>query len=207
MVLLPMGGMGISIEPQDMDLLFVENDEGTMDFYIYLSGVWMENDPEMMEWYYTKETFDDLAPLVSGVSADIFTLDSATQSFVANEKATKTLGQYFVPRVTNALSLMAMDDLCYSCTDVKLTLMEGMATVFIDSSYSNGGLAVTGSTGFIIEKDGTVTNVRIVRSVDAELDQEAVRVVSSMPRWTPGKQRGKPVRVSFTLPIDFQLLK
>ena len=59
MVLLPMGGMGISIEPQDMDLLFVENDEGTMDFYIYLSGVWMENDPEMMEWYYTKETFDD----------------------------------------------------------------------------------------------------------------------------------------------------
>ena len=60
---------------------------------------------------------------------------------------------------------------------------------------------------FIIEKDGTVTNVRIVRSVDAELDQEAVRVVSSMPRWTPGKQRGKPVRVSFTLPIDFQLLK
>lgn len=155
MVLLPMGGMGISIEPQDMDLLFAENDEGTMDFYIYLSGVWMENDPEMMEWYYTKETFDDLAPLVSGVSADIFTLDSATKSFVANEKATKTLGQYFVPRVTNALSLMAMDDLCYSCTDVKLTLMEGMATVFIDSSYSNGGLAVTGSTGFIIEKDGT----------------------------------------------------
>lgn len=155
MILLPMGGMGISTEPQDMDLLFVENDEGTMDLYIYLSGVWMENDPEMMEWYYTKETFDDLAPLVSGVSADIFTLDSETQSFVANEKATKTLGQYFVPRVTDALSLMAMDDLCYSCTDVTLTLMEGMATVFIDSSYSNGGLSVTGSTGFIIEKDGT----------------------------------------------------
>ena len=155
MILLPMGSMGLSSEPQDMDLLFVENDEGTMDLYIYLSGVWMENDPEMMEWYYTKETFDTLAPVISGISADIFTLDSETQSFVAVEKATKTLGQYFVPRLTDALSLMAMDDLCYSCADVTLTLMEGMATVFIDSSYSNGGLSVTGSTGFIIEKDGT----------------------------------------------------
>lgn len=58
---------------------------------------------------------------------------------------------------------------------------------------------------FVIERDGSVSNVKVVRGVDSSLDKEAVRVVKSMPKWTPGKQRGKPVRVSFTLPINFQL--
>lgn len=58
---------------------------------------------------------------------------------------------------------------------------------------------------FVVEADGRVTNVKVVRGVDPALDKEAVRVVSSSPRWTPGKQRGKPVRVSFTFPIIFQL--
>ncbi len=58
---------------------------------------------------------------------------------------------------------------------------------------------------FVIEKDGSITDVKVVRGVDSSLDKEAVRVVSSMPKWKPGKQRGKPVRVSYTLPINFQL--
>lgn len=58
---------------------------------------------------------------------------------------------------------------------------------------------------FVIEKDGSITDVKVVRGVDSSLDKEAVRVVKSMPKWKPGKQRGKPVRVSFTLPINFQL--
>ncbi|PKP38690.1 MAG: energy transducer TonB [Bacteroidetes bacterium HGW-Bacteroidetes-15] len=58
---------------------------------------------------------------------------------------------------------------------------------------------------FVVEPDGRVSNVRVVRGVDPSLDREAVRVVESSPRWTPGKQRGKAVRVSFTFPIIFVL--
>ena len=59
---------------------------------------------------------------------------------------------------------------------------------------------------FVVEPDGTVSNVSVVRGVDPALDNEAVRVVESSPKWTPGKQRGKPVRVSFTFPINFKLV-
>lgn len=58
---------------------------------------------------------------------------------------------------------------------------------------------------FVVEADGRITNVRVLRGVDPSLDKEAVRVVESSPPWNPGKQRGKPVRVSFTFPIIFQL--
>ncbi|MFC4665607.1 energy transducer TonB [Falsiporphyromonas endometrii] len=58
---------------------------------------------------------------------------------------------------------------------------------------------------FVVEKDGSATDVKVVRGVDPSLDKEAIRVVSNMPKWKPGKQRGKPVRTRFTLPVVFQL--
>ncbi|MGN6398041.1 MAG: M56 family metallopeptidase [Mucilaginibacter sp.] len=58
---------------------------------------------------------------------------------------------------------------------------------------------------FIIEKDGSVTNVKPYRKVSPDLDQEAVRVVSSLPKWKPGSQAGKPVRTAYTMPIAFKL--
>ena len=58
---------------------------------------------------------------------------------------------------------------------------------------------------FIVDKQGSVTNVKIVRGVDKNLDAEALRVVSLLPKYKPGKQRGKAVRVMFTIPIDFTL--
>lgn len=58
---------------------------------------------------------------------------------------------------------------------------------------------------FIIEKDGSVSEAKIAKSVSPELDQEALRLVNSMPKWKPGKQRGQFVRVSYTLPIEFRL--
>ena len=58
---------------------------------------------------------------------------------------------------------------------------------------------------FIVDKQGNVTNVKIVRGVDKNLDAEAVRVVSSLPKYKPGKQRGKAVRVMFRIPINFTL--
>ncbi len=58
---------------------------------------------------------------------------------------------------------------------------------------------------FTVEADGRVTNVRVVRGVDESLDREAVRVVSSSPRWTPGRQRDRAVKVTYTFPVIFQL--
>jgi len=58
---------------------------------------------------------------------------------------------------------------------------------------------------FVVEPDGSVSNIKIARGVDKSLDDEAVRVVSSSPKWTPGKQRGSPVRVRFTITVNFQL--
>jgi len=58
---------------------------------------------------------------------------------------------------------------------------------------------------FIVDKTGSVTNVKVVRGVDKNLDAEAVRVIKSLPKYKPGKQRGKAVRVMFTIPIKFKL--
>ena len=58
---------------------------------------------------------------------------------------------------------------------------------------------------FIVEKDGSISNVKPVLSVHPLLDKEAVRVVKSMPKWSPGKQKGKPVRVQFNVPVMFKL--
>ena len=58
---------------------------------------------------------------------------------------------------------------------------------------------------FVVDKDGTITNPAVVRGVDAYLDKEAIRVISSMPKWKPGVQNGKKVRVKYTVPVVFRL--
>lgn len=58
---------------------------------------------------------------------------------------------------------------------------------------------------FVVERDGSTSNVEIARGVDPALDKEAIRVVKAMPKWKPGKQRGKPVRCSFILPVQFRI--
>jgi len=58
---------------------------------------------------------------------------------------------------------------------------------------------------FVINSDGKVTNAKVVRGVDAALDAEALRVINNMPLWKPGKQRGKAVKVRYTLPVNFKL--
>lgn len=58
---------------------------------------------------------------------------------------------------------------------------------------------------FVVEADGLITRAKILRSVGEEIDKEALRVINSMPKWTPGKQRNQPLRVQFTLPVRFKL--
>ncbi len=58
---------------------------------------------------------------------------------------------------------------------------------------------------FIVERDGSITDAKVIRSVHPDLDREALRVVNAMPKWKPGMQRDKAVRVKFTIPIAFRL--
>ena len=58
---------------------------------------------------------------------------------------------------------------------------------------------------FVVERDGSISNPRILRDIGGGCGAEAVRVIKSMPKWIPGKQRGKPVRVQFNLPVSFNL--
>ena len=60
-------------------------------------------------------------------------------------------------------------------------------------------------TNFVVERDGSITDVQVVRGVDPSLDREAIRVIQSMPKWKAGRQRGSAVRVRFTLPVVFRL--
>ena len=58
---------------------------------------------------------------------------------------------------------------------------------------------------FVIDKKGNVTNVKVLRGVDSALNNEAIRVVKSLPTWKPGMQAGRPVKVNFNVPISFVL--
>ena len=70
-----------------------------------------------------------------------------------------------------------------------------------DDSCIQGRVGVS----FIVEKDGSLTDVKVVRSLDPSFDKEAVRIVKSMPKWEPGMWNGKPARVKFSIPIRFRL--
>ena len=73
-------------------------------------------------------------------------------------------------------------------------------TQAIDNDVS-GKVYVT----FVVEKDGSIGNPKLLRDIGFGCGAEAIRVVKAMPKWNPGKQRGKPVRVQFNLPISFSL--
>lgn len=67
------------------------------------------------------------------------------------------------------------------------------------------GIQGTVYVTFVVERNGSVTDVRVLRGIGGGCDEEAIRVIQAMPRWNPGKQRGKPVRVQFNMPIKFTL--
>ena len=68
------------------------------------------------------------------------------------------------------------------------------------------GITGTVYVQFVVEANGSISNVKLARGIGGGCDEEAMRVVKAMPKWKPGKQNGRPVRVSFTLPIKFLLM-
>ena len=73
------------------------------------------------------------------------------------------------------------------------------------SIAAENGISGTVYVTFVVEPTGNISNIEILRGVDPALDKEAIRVIKSCPKWEPGKQRGKPVRVAFNFPIKFVL--
>lgn len=67
------------------------------------------------------------------------------------------------------------------------------------------GISGRGGCTFIVEKDGSISDVKVAKSVHPSLDKEAVRVISTMPKWTPAMENGKPVRAKYSLPVTFTL--
>ena len=88
---------------------------------------------------------------------------------------------------------------------------EAALTAFLSSNTKYPEIALENNiqgrvvVKFIVEKNGSITDVHVVKSVDPSLDKEAVRVVKSMPKWTPGKQNGQAVRVQYLVPVTFKL--
>lgn len=94
--------------------------------------------------------------------------------------------------------------------DVMPTFKEGDLNQWISRNLTYPAIAAENNIQgkvivcFVVERDGSISDVQVVRSVDPALDREAVRVVKCMPKWNPGRHNGKRVRVKFTLPINFR---
>ena len=85
-------------------------------------------------------------------------------------------------------------------------LMRWVHDTMIYPSYAkNNNIQGTVLVGFVINKDGSVVEPKILKSVDASLDREALRIFSLMPKWSPGRQRGIPLCVRYQIPIRFKL--
>lgn len=84
-------------------------------------------------------------------------------------------------------------------------LMDYLSTnVKYPEAAKQAGISGRVTTAFVVGEDGVIRDVKVVRSVSPELDAEAIRVMSSMPKWKPGKQDGKPVPVRYTVPVNFR---
>ena len=101
-----------------------------------------------------------------------------------------------------------------SIVEDKPTFQGGDANTFTKWVYGNivypelaieNGIQGRVTVEFTIDRDGSVKDVRVLRGADSTLDKEAVRIISQSPKWSPGKQRGKAVKVKYTFPIIFKL--
>ncbi|MBQ6768622.1 MAG: TonB family protein [Prevotella sp.] len=112
---------------------------------------------------------------------------------------------------TSNTSVASADNTIYDVVELAPSFRNGDVRVWIANNVQYPPIAVENGisgrvvVGFVVEKDGSISHVQVLRGVDPSLDKEAVRVVKSMPKWNPGMQKGIPVRVKFNIPISFKL--
>lgn len=96
-------------------------------------------------------------------------------------------------------------DLKYSAVEVQPEYPGGIEALdkYIRKNLHTGGEVGTVKISFIVERDGGVTDIRAIQGISEKADLEAIRVIAEMPKWKPGMQGGRPVRVNYTIPVYF----
>lgn len=115
-------------------------------------------------------------------------------------------GQYQMTVYRNVNGMVVSNVVTKTCGPGSSGLFEFLSNSFVyppvaEEMGQQGQVIVT----FVVERDGSITDVQVKKSVEPSLDKEAIRVVKSMPRWIPGKYKGKPIRVKHKVPITFRL--
>lgn len=158
-----------------------------------------------------KDKFDEPEQVENGViSDDSFAHASETEKVTSAVKNAAEIGE---KAVESSDPKKVFTGKVYDLVDEMPSFPGGPAELmkWLSSHVQYPAIAIdiciqgTVIVAFIVEPDGSISNVKLVRSVDANLDREALRVVSEMPNWTPGKQGGNKVRVRYSLPIAFRL--
>lgn len=154
-------------------------------------------------------------PVISDI-IDIVDDDIEVEEFVITTEDDKDLGVEIVDYVDAGQEAEeeVVEEVPFAIVEQKPTFKGGDQNTFTKWVFSQieypeiakeNGVQGRVVLEFIVDTDGAVRNVKVLRGVDSSLDKEAVRVVSSSPKWTPGKQRDKAVKVKFVFPVIFQL--
>lgn len=129
--------------------------------------------------------------------------------YLQNQQESTTseeLGQIITHQVTNVSREEVSEEATFVVAEQMPVFPEGDVSKWVANKVQQGeGQRVSGRVfvKFIVEKDGSVSNVKVLRGIDPLVDKEAVRIIQSMPKWQAGKQKGEAVRVSFTIPVNF----
>lgn len=164
-------------------------------------------------------------------AADVVAIDGATYSFdelyaMQRGETVDTIEMHIVLEPSNATLYGSIMPIAYNSKDNKkddVTIYNAVAQMpqfpggeaalmkYINSHINYPPAAAMNKVQgnvivqFVVNKDGSVGEVKVVRSVDNDLDREAIRVIKSLPKFTPGRQNGKAVNVWYTLPVPFKL--
>jgi len=146
----------------------------------------------------------------------LLTLSCVFTSYAQSEFRAKVLREaasYYTPYQTQKQSekqTKVEDNHCYDMAE-QMPSFKGNVNQWLASNLSYPAVAAeNGISGivivqFFVEKDGSITDIQVARSIDPALDREAVRVIKHMPKWNPGMNNGQPVRSKYTLPVTFKL--
>lgn len=150
--------------------------------------------------------------LLLPVCALLFMMSSTPVSAQSRKSTTHPDGSVTIKYGGKDMVIKAAGDDVYQVVDEMPQFPGGMkalmdylsANVKYPEAAKQAGISGRVTTQFVVGEDGVIRDVKVVRSVSPELDAEAIRVMSSMPKWKPGKQDGKPVPVRYTVPVNFR---
>ena len=204
-------GMQSGFEAEQTESLSDETDGGTANAYS------AADNEEMYSEEYADDEFQSDEPVASNETVDEAT--AAQMQTVASEESSDVSGEDDLSSVSeeNESSAQAEveDNNVYSVVEQAPQFPSGGEAgllKFIGTHLrypdicAESGISGTVMVAFVVNKDGSVSDFKVIRSVDKNLDNEALRVLKSMPKWNPGKQNGRPVRVRYNVPVRFNLI-